>query len=130
MEESPRYLRSQDVARIREAGFSFLDLYKALSMEAEADGKILYHRLRKIHPIIHMLDDLVEDGLNPRHYSGWTDETFMRWFGYQKAVWPQIEGCNENALKLVCKADLVFGATGTATPTPSVLNCLEAKLGH
>ena len=77
-ETSPRYLRPEDVTKIRKVGFEFVDLYLSLHEEAINADVLQYHMLRKIHTYLHALDDLAEDRLNPRHYSGWTDESFMR----------------------------------------------------
>ena len=78
MEQAPRYLTDDGVRnRILKAGEMFLDLYVDLAERFQAAGIARWHLLRKTHLLIHLLEDCALDLLNPRCYSGWTDESLM-----------------------------------------------------
>ncbi len=69
-------MEESDIERIRTDGHSILEIYRSFNIEM---GYPMYHMLRKAHQFIHLLDDLAIDKLNPRFYTAWLDETFMRW---------------------------------------------------
>ena len=63
--------------KIQKAGGDFVDLYVSVSDKARENGVHRWKLLRKVHTFIHQLEDMLADRLNPRHYSGWTDESLM-----------------------------------------------------
>ena len=78
LERAPRYLvHQEDLDNIQKAGGDFVDLYVSLSEKARENGVNRWKLLRKVHTFIHQLEDMLADRLNPRHYSGWTDESLM-----------------------------------------------------
>ena len=78
LEAAPRYLvNPDDLRRITSAAYAFLDLYVGLAEAERARGSTKWNLLRKVHPFIHMIEDMNQDLHNPRFYSGWTDETLM-----------------------------------------------------
>ena len=77
MEQSPRYLNDHQIARITAAGTSFLQCYVSFAEECEATNVCRYKLLRKVHPMMHLLEDMGKDRLNCRFFAGWVDETLM-----------------------------------------------------
>ena len=76
-EDASRYLQDCHVKRITTASVQFLDLYTSFCQESADAGVMEWHLLRKVHPYMHLVDDLAAERFNPRSYSGWTDEGFM-----------------------------------------------------
>jgi hypothetical protein len=66
-----------NLERITKAAQCFSTLYTAFAEECLRLDQCRWHLLRKMHPFIHLFEDIAVDRLNPRHFSGWTDETFM-----------------------------------------------------
>ena len=77
LEEAPRYLDDSQASHIHKLGYQFLALYCGLHRINAASGTKVYHMLRKTHTFAHLLDDVLVEKLNPRHFSAWTDETFL-----------------------------------------------------
>ena len=77
MEQAPRYLFGQFLDRVSRAGDEFLTLYVSFCLEFKAAEPPRWKALRKLHPFVHMMEDLALDRLNPRFFAGWTDESLM-----------------------------------------------------
>jgi hypothetical protein len=75
LEEAPRYMVEPYLSRFVLASKQFLDLYVSFCEEFKDCHR--WALLRKVHTFAHLVDDVQLDLLNPRYYSGWTDETLM-----------------------------------------------------
>jgi hypothetical protein len=77
LEESGRYLSDDNIERISLACDRLLETYVAFCEEAKAAQVRGWKLVRKVHPLIHLMEDMRADRLNCRFFSGWTDETLM-----------------------------------------------------
>ncbi len=77
LEESPRYLIDPYLQRVLAAGHEYLTLYLAFTEEFRDSTPRVWKCLRKLHPLVHLFEDMELDKLNCRFYSGWTDESLM-----------------------------------------------------
>jgi hypothetical protein len=75
LEAAPRYMVEPHLSNFTARARMFLDLYLAFAEEFRGTGR--WHCIRKVHTFAHLIDDVGLDKLNPRFYSGWTDETLM-----------------------------------------------------
>ena len=78
LDEAPRYLDDVSIQRIDTAGHDFLDIYVSLCEESSTAGDRRWKLLRKVHPLLHLLEDMCTgDRLNAKFFCGWSDETLM-----------------------------------------------------
>ena len=77
LEESPRYLEQRHLTRILQAMDTVAKLYVALHEAAAERGEKRWKLIRKIHPWMHLMQDMEKDMMNCRCYSCWTDESMM-----------------------------------------------------
>lgn len=75
LEAAPRYMIEPHLSNFTTASTQFLELYTALCESFQGTNR--WNLARKVHTFAHMIDDVRGDLLNPRFYSGWTDETLM-----------------------------------------------------
>ena len=77
LEQAGRYMSDENLDRTSEACDRMIESYVAFCEEAKGDEIRAWKLVRKVHPLMHLVEDMQADRLNARYFSGWVDETLM-----------------------------------------------------
>ena len=73
----PEFLHREQRQSLYDSGYQFLFLYCHLAKENEVRQLHRYHFVPKFHAFCHLLDVILEQGINIRYYQCYADEDYI-----------------------------------------------------